>query len=517
MTPRLLISVVVALVVSTPAYAQRGNWWGSMGNPTWGPGREIARVAPLHTGGNAPMLSPPPGVDPGLRTGTTFPNAGGFFSGLSASELAFLGSTSTSGAAFWTNTLWTVAGITLPGLGPGYDTPGCAACHSFPTLGGTSAPTNYEYTTSPTYNGANTNTIPAFVTQHGPIVIPWNTTFQGTMPIYSVQGMTDASTCTFAQPNWTALLAQSPQIIYFTSPMPWYGLGLVEATPAANIVADQTVIPGGASWTFAGLGITTGNFQQDIGGLNTVGRKGATSSVEEFAGIAEAVEVGVTSGLYPRKAEHGSSACDALYNLPEDRVQLARRAPNSSSVAADYSSMQVLTSTFARSLAPATPVTSGGYTTCGPTNTSGTCVSPVTTVAQSDVTAGQTAFINVGCVACHTQSHTTGYSSITGTSQVTYSPWSDYAIHNMGTGLTNGITFGAAGPQDWRTPALWGTGIRLFFMHDGRCGPASSPDPLNCAITAHDSLGSEASAVEDAFYSLSTTAQQQILDFLRSL
>ncbi len=53
-------------------------------------------------------------------------------------------------------------------------------------------------------------------------------------------------------------------------------------------------------------------------------------------------------------------------------------------------------------------------------------------------------------------------------SNVTYHPYSDFALHNMGSTLSDGILQGAAGPGEFRTAPLWGLGKRLFFLHDGR-------------------------------------------------
>jgi CxxC motif-containing protein (DUF1111 family) len=94
---------------------------------------------------------------------------------------------------------------------------------------------------------------------------------------------------------------------------------------------------------------------------------------------------------------------------------------------------------------------------------------------------------------------------------VAYHPYSDFAIHNMGWGLSDGVTQGAAGPTEFRTAPLWGAGQRLFFLHDGRTSD------LMVAIQAHDSRGSEASGVVRRFNSLSRSQKQDILNFLRSL
>jgi CxxC motif-containing protein (DUF1111 family) len=89
--------------------------------------------------------------------------------------------------------------------------------------------------------------------------------------------------------------------------------------------------------------------------------------------------------------------------------------------------------------------------------------------------------------------------------------YSDLLVHHMGNGLADGITQGAAGPDEFRTAPLWGVGQRVFFLHDGRTSN------LVDAIRSHSSHGSEASKVIEQFNRLSTPEQQGIIDFLRSL
>jgi CxxC motif-containing protein (DUF1111 family) len=89
--------------------------------------------------------------------------------------------------------------------------------------------------------------------------------------------------------------------------------------------------------------------------------------------------------------------------------------------------------------------------------------------------------------------------------------FSDLLVHHMGEGLADGITQGAAGPDEFRTAPLWGVGQRVFFLHDGRT------TNLVDAIQDHRGRGSEANRVINRFNKLSTEEQQQIIDFLRSL
>jgi hypothetical protein len=98
----------------------------------------------------------------------------------------------------------------------------------------------------------------------------------------------------------------------------------------------------------------------------------------------------------------------------------------------------------------------------------------------------------------------------------------------MGPNLADGITQGAAGPDQFRTAPLWGLGQRLFFLHDGRtsdllqaieahgCGFPMNNSPAGFP-SGHPSCTSEAQAVIGNFNSLSSSQQQDILNFLRSL
>jgi CxxC motif-containing protein (DUF1111 family) len=132
---------------------------------------------------------------------------------------------------------------------------------------------------------------------------------------------------------------------------------------------------------------------------------------------------------------------------------------------------------------------------------------------------GRADFVNVGCALCHTPSMTTGRAIASGSSTIpsaalsnkTVNLFSDLIVHHMGQGLADGISQGAAGPDEFRTAPLWGVGQRVFFLHDGRTRD------LLAAIQAHDSQGSEANGVIQKFNGLSAGQQQDVLNFLRSL
>jgi CxxC motif-containing protein (DUF1111 family) len=96
-------------------------------------------------------------------------------------------------------------------------------------------------------------------------------------------------------------------------------------------------------------------------------------------------------------------------------------------------------------------------------------------------------------------------------SNITIDPFSDFGVHNMGAGLADRVMQGNANGSEFRSAPLWGDGQRVFFLHDGRT------NNLLTAIEQHASRGSEANRVIAQFNMLSTTDQQNILNFLRNL
>jgi CxxC motif-containing protein (DUF1111 family) len=186
--------------------------------------------------------------------------------------------------------------------------------------------------------------------------------------------------------------------------------------------------------------------------------------------------------LYPNERE-----ADCQYNaLPEDSTTLDSLA-NVTSQASAHASDTLNITTLMKFMAPPTVVP--------------------TAAAQR----GEKVFSDLGCQTCHVAAQTTGRSKTAALSNVTYHPYSDFALHDMGRGLNDRITQGDANGQDWRTAPLWGVGQRLFFLHDGRTSD------LATAITAHAGQGSEASGVIARFNALARDQMADLLAFLRAL
>lgn len=135
--------------------------------------------------------------------------------------------------------------------------------------------------------------------------------------------------------------------------------------------------------------------------------------------------------------------------------------------------------------------------------------------ATSEVTAGEALFAQVGCVRCHLPSLTTGASRIAQLNRVTFHPYTDLLLHDMGPELDDGYTEGTALTSEWRTAPLWGIGLaeqsqggRAFYLHDGRARTLAD------AIALH---GGEGAASRAAFQALSPAEQALLITFLRSL
>ena len=125
----------------------------------------------------------------------------------------------------------------------------------------------------------------------------------------------------------------------------------------------------------------------------------------------------------------------------------------------------------------------------------------------ADVTAGEAVFNRIGCNACHVQSLQTGTNANPSLNRVTYQPYSDFLLHDMGN-LGDFIEQGSATGRELRTAPLWGLRVLQSFLHDGRARTIEE------AISAHDGQGR---ASRERFTALDATDRNRLLAFLRSL
>jgi CxxC motif-containing protein (DUF1111 family) len=441
--------------------------------------------------------------DPGVRHSATDNGPPAAMTALGPDELAFF----QDGLARF-DAVEVVSGATTNqgnGLGPRFNSNQCASCHLQPNVGGSSPAQNTLIGVAGA-NGA-INAVPWFIVADGPIrearfVQSNGVRDGGVHDLFVVTGRADAGSCAITQPVFTPagdpLTGQGGNAnIVFRIPTPIFGAGLIEAIPDSAILANmrnnerhnsQAGVHGHAN---AILGGNT-NLSANDGTITRFGWKAQNKSLLMFAGEAYNVEMGISNELFPQERDE-TPACRTYSSTPEDTDNF----PGATSVpgTAVLSDIEAFAD-FMRMLAPPTPAPSTPSTI-----------------------NGRAQFINVGCADCHTPTFTTGAAIATGSSR-NPSPamsgravnlYSDLLVHHMGEGLADGISQGAAGPDEFRSAPLWGLGQRIFFLHDGRTSD------LMVAIEAHQGSGSEANGSIQQFNILGAEQQQDVLNFLRSL
>ncbi len=136
----------------------------------------------------------------------------------------------------------------------------------------------------------------------------------------------------------------------------------------------------------------------------------------------------------------------------------------------------------------------------------------------AEVIAGEQLFDDVGCAICHTSSITTaptgtvinggGFTVPAALGGKTIHPYSDFLLHDIGTGdgiVQNG---GAESRNKIRTSPLWGLRTRTRLLHDGSAVTTAQ------AIKSHKQ---SASTVTDNYNALSAADKKKLLKFLDSL
>ncbi len=406
----------------------------------------------------------------------------------------------------------TVSNSANVGLGPRFNSNQCSSCHAQPAVGGTGAAVNPQFLFSS--NGvAPGNTSPYFITANGPTrearfpfffnpngTADTNAPNGGVEDLFTVTGRPDAGSCSLSQPSFAA--AEEANNIIFRIPTPVFGAGLIENLDESTLLINQAA---NLNNNF-GIGGAF-NHNGNDGTISRFGWKAQNKSLHIFAGEAYNVEMGITNELFPNERPlpgedgNGASGLTGLatncLNLsgsgyPEDTSN-PKQSPNAA-VLDDVSAF----ANFMRFLAP--PPT-GGVVLNGQQ------------VSGQSIATGSSLFNSIGCATCHnpTPGKTQASGFVPALSSAPVPAFSDIEIHHMGTGLADNVSQGTAGGDQFRTAPLWGLGQRIFLLHDGRTSN------LLTAIQDHASHGSEATTVEENFFSLNPTQQQEVLDFLRSL
>jgi CxxC motif-containing protein (DUF1111 family) len=141
-----------------------------------------------------------------------------------------------------------------------------------------------------------------------------------------------------------------------------------------------------------------------------------------------------------------------------------------------------------------------------------------------EVKHGEKVFNQVGCAFCHKPQYFTAdnsvvldpesplpklnYLKIPSMQHAPVNLYSDLLVHDMGLELADGIPQEGAKGGEWRTTPLWGTGMKKFYLHDGRT------NDLHEAIMAH---GGQSEAVKNKYAALPSDDRKAIKAFLKSL
>ena len=335
------------------------------------------------------------------------------------------------------------------GLGPVYNAQSCRECHQNPVVGAGSQIGEFR---AGHFNGVN------FVDHPGGSLI------------------NDRSIDASIQER----IAAGQEVRTFRISLSVLGDGFVEAIDSNTLQAISNAQPAGQRGTVIQVAVL------EAGGAVRVGRfgwKNQNSSLESFAADAYVNEMGITSPLIPTEnTSNGASVArfDTVAD-PED----------------DGEDIDLFTNFMRSSKAP--PVDAAVAATQSARN-------------------GSTLFNAVGCATCHVRSITTAPAgSVINAGAFTVPaalgdkiihPFSDFLLHNVGTGdgiVQNG---GQGTRNQLRTPPLWGMRVRDRLMHDG--ATVSRTD----AINRH---AGQATNARNNFNSLSSSQQNDVINFLNSL
>jgi CxxC motif-containing protein (DUF1111 family) len=262
------------------------------------------------------------------------------------------------------------------------------------------------------------------------------------------------------------------------------GLGLVEAIPAADILAredpddaDGDGISGRASIVWSG------EFGQPM--LGRFGLKAGKPTILAQSAGAFANDIGISSPLNPDAWGDCTDAQPDCRTAPHGVGEAAAHEIDATGLAlvADYS----------RNLA----------------------VPARRDVDDSQVLRGKEMFFANGCASCHTPKFVTH--RIEGRPEHSFQliwPFSDFLLHDMGEGLADNRPENRANGREWRTAPLWGIGLtaqvtgHAFFLHDSRARS------LTEAILWH---GGEGQAARDAFAVMDKADREALIRYVESL
>ena len=332
------------------------------------------------------------------------------------------------------------------------------------------------------------NSAIAFASNRGGVNRIWATSLDGTL-------QTQISASLGDQPAYSR--DQGDIVRTFRSSLNVLGDGFVEAIDDSTLLAIRSAQPSAMRGTAISVPLLEAPGETRLGRF---GWKNSVASLLSFSAGAYQAEMGITSPLLPTE-----STSLGRNVMPFDTVPDPEDTGGPQGFGED---VEAFTRFMRSTKAPARD----------------------RTLVPDDATdPGSALFDQVSCSVCHVRSITTapvGNVFNGGTFVVTTAlgdkvihPFSDFLLHDIGTGDGIVETNGEVTRNMVRTPPLWGLRTRDRLMHDG--GSSSPPSnsgaqsfTLNEAIMRH---AGQASTSRSAYQALTPLQKAQLLRFLKSL
>jgi len=343
------------------------------------------------------------------------------------------------------------------GLGPVFNEAGCIVCHTGPNgaVGGTNQRLETRFGFRKQVfdrNGRVSVIFDALANLGGSL-------------------LQDQGIGTFNGVNFVAeKVPRAANVVALRRTTPLFGLGLVDATPASTFfnLADAQAKNGRGHVSGTPSIVTDPITGKQV--LGKFGWKAQVPSLFVFSGDAYLNEMGITNPIFPNE------------NCPQGNCALL--AANPVPTLNDDGEGVELFNDFMTLLAPPPRGPQNNFTDKG-----------------NSVAAA------IGCLDCHVQTLKTGRNAVPALDQVTFHPFSDFLLHDMGK-LGDGITQNQATGRLMRTQPLWGLRVQTQLLHDGRS------TTITDAILEHD--GEARDAVRE-FQRLGDFDRKALLAFLNSL
>ena len=353
------------------------------------------------------------------------------------------------------------------GLGPTYNDTGCAACHQFVDIGGFAQ--QMEFRAGHITNGA-------FVDAPGGQLIHARSTDSDIVEHIS-----------------TAETVKAFRVV--TSAI---GDGFVEAIANDTLQNNVAAQPLAQRGTLTAVPVTEANNALRIGRF---GWKSQHASLLSFAGDAYLNEMGITNPFDGFGGRSSSAADAGTHENPASTAE------------------GVINVTFPSPFDPvADPEDDGDDVLAFADFMAATRAPGRQNPIPAAAAAGDSLFNAVGCNVCHTRTFTTAapgtlinggaFTVPTALGNKIIHPFSDFALHNIGTGDGIVQNAGQGSANQMRTAPLWGIRARNRLMHQG----------LN--VTIFDSIqlhAGQATTARNNFNSLTVTQQNNLIAFVLSL